>query len=64
MTKAEFQAKVIEFQARGYSPKAADKMARRVRKALNPARKAALARQLDAAVARAERLATGSAIPS
>ena len=64
MTKAEFQTKVIEFQARGYSAKAADKMARRVRKAMHPARKAALARQLDAAEARAERLATVGAIPS
>ena len=57
MTKAEFQAKVIELQSKGYSPKGAEKMARRIRKATHPAHLAAMARQREAAEARAERLA-------
>ncbi len=59
MTKQEFQSRIAELIAKGYSPRTAERIAKRERRLRSPRHKAAVARRLAAADARFER--TGDA---
>jgi hypothetical protein len=58
MTRAEFQARIAELIARGYSPRAAERTAKRERRLHSPQHKAAVARRMGGAADRFE--ATGN----
>ena len=55
MSKTEFQARIAELTAKGHSPRTAERIAKRERKARSPQHKAAQARRLAMADARFER---------
>jgi hypothetical protein len=59
VTRTEFQARIAELTAKGISPRAAERMAKRERRLHSPQHKAAVARKLEAATLRFE--ATGNA---
>lgn len=54
MTKAEFQTRIAELIAKGWTPKAAEKRARKERRLQSPQHKAAVARRVGLADARFE----------
>jgi hypothetical protein len=59
MSKIEFENRIAELIAKGYSPRTAERVAKRERRLRNLQHKAAVARRLAAADARFER--TGNA---
>lgn len=59
MSKTEYQARIAELIAKGYTPKAAERRARKERRLRSPQHKAAVARRLEGAIDRFER--TGDA---
>lgn len=55
MTRAQFDARILELIAKGYTSKAADRTARKERRRAHPQHRAAIARRLALADARFER---------
>jgi len=59
MTREQFQARIAELTARGYTSRAAERVAKKERRLRSPRHKAAVTRKLEAATLRYE--ATGNA---